>query len=339
MQSAVNLSRGWIFILFTLLYLNNAQALQVPGPLVDTEWLANHLDDTTVLDVRTSRTSFAKKSRHAAAVNPCGVTKKKAQAPVKVAGHIPGAVLILWKDAREKRKINGEELEGMVLSQPAFEKLMQESGVTNDSAVVITSNGEDFKDVLLATRLYWMMKYYGYTNIAILDGGTKKWIEEKHKVRFGRSRAKKSDYQVGEPRSELLATSADVAKAIGDDSIQIIDTRGIQDYIGLTYHRKLTSPARKGHVPSAKLWPATTTVDTMGTAVFYPAEQQRQVAALLGIDVDKPTITYCWSGAQGSLNWYVMHELLGNKNARLYDGSMQEWSKNPDNPMTSMQLE
>jgi thiosulfate/3-mercaptopyruvate sulfurtransferase len=55
--------------------------------------------------------------------------------------------------------------------------------------------------------------------------------------------------------------------------------------------------------------------------------------------VDKPTIAYCWSGAQSSLNWYVMHELLGNKNARLYDGSMQEWSKNPNNPMTSMKLE
>ena len=331
-----------IWMKLTLLFIFSvssvAHAIQLPGPLVDTEWLADNLDNVVVLDVRTSKASFEKKRRSAEAVNPCGVGKKKA-APVIVSGHIPGAVLVAWKDVRENRKISGAELKGLVLNKSAFEKLMQKSGVNNDDTVVITGGGQSPSEVLVATRLYWTLKYYGHDNVALHDGGMMDWIIKKQKVQYGKSRAKKGNFKASGPRSELLATAEDAAKAIEDEEIQLVDSRNIEDYLGLTYHRKLTSPDRKGHIPSAKLWPITTLVDTKGTATFNSLDEIREVAALMKVDVNKPTITYCWSGGQASLSWFVMHELLGNTNARLYDGSLHEWSQNSSRELTTMQID
>lgn len=329
-----------ILFLFTLLGLvGHAHALQVPGPLVETEWLANNLDKVVVLDVRVSPTSFEKKIRgKKAAVNPCGVASKK-KAPIVVSGHIPDSVLVLWKDVTQKRKVDGVEQLALVLNKSAFEKLMQKSGVSNDGAVVITGTGQGAKDVLIATRLYWMMKYYGHDNIALLNGGVKKWIVEKRDIKYGKSRPKKSTYTAGEPRPELLATTEEVAKAVKDGTIQLVDGRDLQDYLGMTFHRKFTSADRRGHIPGAKLWPATSMVDTKGTAVFYPTDELRELAEVLSVDVDKPSITYCWSGGLASLDWYVMHELLGNKDVRVYDGSMHLWTKDKNNQLVRMKLE
>ena len=340
MHLRYNYLRYWMMLTLLFIFVVNsvAHAIQLPGPLVDTDWLSNNLDKVVVLDVRTSKASFEKKRRSAEAINPCGVGKKK-DAPVIVSGHIPGAVLVAWKDVRENRKINGKELKGLVPSKSAFEKLMQKSGINNDDTAVITGGGQSPTEVLVATRLYWTLKYYGHDNVALHDGGMKDWIINKQEVQYGKSRAKKGNFKAGEPRSELLATTEDAAKAIEDEGIQLVDSRDIEDYLGLTYHRKLARPDRKGHIPSAKMWPITTLVDTKGTATFNSLDEIREVASLMKVDVNKPTITYCWSGAQASLSWFVMHELLGNKNARLYDGSMHEWSQDSNRELATMQID
>jgi thiosulfate/3-mercaptopyruvate sulfurtransferase len=328
-----------LFLLILLTLAGTANAIQVPGPLVDTEWLAKHLEQVVVLDVRANKASFEKKARGAEAVNPCGVGQKKKETPIVVSGHVPGAVLVMWKDVRQKQKIDGKEIKGQVLDKAAFEKLMQKSGVNNDSAVVVTGGGQNPTEVLMATRLYWMLKYYGHDNVALHDGGMRDWIVKKQPAKYGRSRAKSSNYKAGEPRAEMLASSEDVAKAIADDGVQLVDSRGLEDYLGLTYHRKLTKPDRKGHIPGAKSWPITTLVDTKSTAVINSEDDMRQVAKIMDIDVEKPTITYCYSGAQGTLSWFVMHELLGNKNTRLYDGSMHEWIQDPKHKTVRMKIE
>ncbi len=340
MRMSINTMRylKLLFLFFLIGGVGYAHALQVPGPLVETDWLAQNLDKVVVLDVRVSPVSFEKKIRGSkAAVNPCGVSSKKKK-PIIVSGHIPGAVLVVYKDVTEKRKIDGEERMNLVLSKSAFEKLMQKSGVSNDSAVVITGTGKNTSHVLIATQLYWMMKYYGHDNVTLLNGGVKKWIEEKRDIKYGKSRPKKTAYKASEPRPELIATTEEVAKAVKDGSIQLVDGRNLEDYIGMTYDRKFTSADRRGHIPGAKLWPAASMVDTKGTAVFYSTDELRELAKVLNVDVDKPSITYCWSGGFASLDWYVMHELLGNKDVSMYDGSMHVWSKDPNNPMVKMKL-
>ncbi len=322
-----------------LLLATGLQARTTPGPLVDTAWLAENLDDVVVLDVRTAPGSFMKREApKAAAVNPCGVGKKESK-DKPVAGHIPGAVLIPWKDVRAKVKEGGVELKGMLLPRPAFDRLMKTSGVSNDSAVVIVGNGESKQDALIAARLYWMLKYYGHDDVALLDGGTKQWIADGHEVRFDESKPRRGNYRAQTERTELLATAEEVAAAIDDDGVQILDVRDPEDYIGLTYHPKLTQADRKGHIPTAKSWPMGTQVNSKGIARFYPSDQIAQVAVMMDVDTDEPAITYCWSGGQGALSWFVLHELLGNEQAKLYDGSMHEWTKDPARPLATMSID
>ncbi len=319
-----------------LLAAFTAQARTTPGPLVDTGWLAENLDDLVVLDVRTVPKSFSEaNARSAAAVNPCGVGKTQPKVE-KVAGHIPGAILIDWKDVRAEVKQGDRKLKGMLLSRPAFDRLMKNAGVNNDSAVVIVGNGESPMDALVAARLYWMLKYYGHDDVALLDGGTKQWLVDGRTVEFGESRPRRGRFRAEMERSELLASADDVAAAIDDEGVQLVDVRDPEDYIGLTYHPKLTSADRKGHVPSAKSWPIGTQVNSKGVARYYDPGAIRRVAEIMGVDPAAPTITYCWSGGQGALNWFVMHELLGNEQVKLYDGSMHEWAQDAERPLVSM---
>jgi len=290
----IRADRWAVMIGCTLLLLaTGLQARTTPGPLVDTAWLAENLDDVVVLDVCTVPESFTKReARTAAAVNPCGVGKKESE-DEKVAGHIPGAVLIPWKDVRAEAKEDGVELEGMLLPRPAFDRLMKQSAVSNDSAVVIVGNGESKMDALIATRLYSMLKYYGHDDVTLLDGGTKQWIADGRKVEFDESGPRRGRFRADTERPELLATAEDVTAAIDDDSVQVLDVRDTEDYIGLTYHPKLTQADRKGHVPTAKSWPIGTQVNTKGIARFYPTDEILQVAEMMDVDTDQPTITYC----------------------------------------------
>jgi thiosulfate/3-mercaptopyruvate sulfurtransferase len=331
-------------LLILILWLAGAQAasVNVPGPLVETDWLEANLDQVVLLDVRHNVESFHKRANKGggpAGLQVCGARSKE-KAPLVVSGHIPGAALVPWKEVREKRKERGVELKGMRPSREAFEKLMQKAGVNRDSAVVITSEGQNPKQVIHTTRLYWTLKYFGHDNVAVLNGGTAKWMKEKHKIEHGKSRPERGDFAVSAERSELLATTNDVLKAMEAGKPQLLDVRGQDQYLGLTYYPKFVKPKAKGHIPGAKNYPITLLVNSAGpVATFYSAEDVRKVSNLLGIDLSKPTIAYCNSAAMASLGWFVMHELLGNEKVSLYDGSMHEWSMDPKRPLVAMKIE
>ncbi len=199
-------------------------ATEVPGPLVDTQWLRNNLDKVVILDVRRDVKSFEKRGKQAGAVNPCGVAKQKG--PLKVAGHIPGAVLVPWNKVTAKRKVAGKEIKALVPAKADFERLMQKSGVDNDNALVITSKGKAVIHMALAGRLFWTLKYFGFDNVALLDGGTAQWINDKQKIGFGRSKARKGDFKATAERGEILASMEDVEKlAEGRGTGQLVDVR------------------------------------------------------------------------------------------------------------------
>jgi len=324
--------------LFWVLALLSAtvSATQVPGPLVDTQWLRNNLDKVVILDVRKDVKSFEKRGKQVGAVNPCGVAQQKG--PLKVAGHIPGAVLVPWSKVTAKRKVAGKTLKVLVPAKADFERLMQKSGVDNDSAVVITSKGEAVIHTALAARLFWTLKYFGFDNVALLDGGTAQWLKDKQKLEFGRSKAKKGDFKATTERGEILASMEDVEKlAQGRGTGQLVDVRSTEEYLGLTASGKL-APGIKGHVSGAKSFPVSLYADSFGTATFYDRDRIKQVAALFKVDTEAPTVFMCSSGVMASLAWFVAQELMGNENARLYDGSMHEWTYS-GNPVVTMEFE
>jgi thiosulfate/3-mercaptopyruvate sulfurtransferase len=323
-------------LLVTALFMTPAHAIQVPGPVVDTTWLDNHLDEVVLLDVRADTDSFHEKRRSKmGGMQACGA--RAAAGESSISGHIPDAVLVPWQRARADRVVGDVKLEGMVPSESSFQRLMQRSGVNKDSAVVITSKGEAPEHDAMAARLYFTLKYFGFDNVALLDGGTAQWVNEKRHLEYNRSRASKGNFKVGKPRESILASTDAVLAAVNGDGAQVLDVRAPEVYLGLTYHPLFVKPEARGHIPGAKNYPLGLFANSMGpAATFYPTAEIQKTAQLLDVSTEQPTIVYCETGGQASVGWFVFHELLGNKQTSLYDGSMNEWSSDPARPVAAM---
>lgn len=301
-----------------------ASAAGLPGPLVQTDWLAKHLQDRNivVLDVRADTKSFTAKAAgepNIPGMNPCGAKKAKSE----TAGHIPGARLWNWKTVRTKRTVDGMELDGMAPAKEQFEATMRSLGVNNDSAVVIVADGGNTPTLTFATRAYWTFKYFGHDKVAVLDGGTAKWKTENRPMSAEASgEPAAGNFSARAERREMLATTADVEAAIRKKA-QLVDGRTADYYLG---QDKKDYVYAKGHIPGAKNLAHTQLVDDK-THAFKSVADLKKLLANAGVDPAKPTITYCDSGHLSTGQWFVLSELMGNKKARLYDGSMHEWTK------------
>lgn len=301
-----------------------AFALNLPGPLIDVDWLAKHKNEVVILDVRDDTKSFTakpKKKGGIAGMQGCGAKKGSG---INVAGHIPGAVLVPWKEVRAKRTVDGVDLIKLVPTKQEMESLMQKHGVNKDSVVVISMKGEKSKDVTFGTRLYWQMKYWGHDNVALLDGGTAAWSAAGHAVSSDASDPAKGNWAANGPNASLLATTSDVEKA-SNGAAQVIDARTDDYYLGTSYKKDYVYAA--GHIPNARVFPHELLVNGETAATFLPSSKIQAIMKAKGIDASSSSVTYCDSGHLSTGQWFVMHELMGNKNVKLYDGSMHEWTR------------
>ena len=319
-----------MFILAAQLLIANAHAVSLPGPLVDTDWLAKNSNNVLILDVRKDVKSFAAK--------PVWKTDKKTKKKtlVKVAGHIPGASLVNYDKLRAKVSIGGKTVQKMLPGKSVFEKFMQSVGVNKNSTIVIVSKGNNDGDMTMATRLYWQLKYYGHDDMAILNGGMGQWIIDGRKVSSKASRVKKGNWQATAERNEILATSEDVAAAVKAKSAQLMDTRPLSLYMGTW--RKKSYVYGDGHIPGAKSFPNELLTKPSTPAKFIATDKLKSMITSMGMDASKKTITYCNSGHLATGSWFVMSELLGNKQTKMYDGSMHQWTLEK-RPTVKMKME
>ena len=200
---------------------------------------------------------------------------------------------------------------------------MNKSGVKNDSSVVIISRGEKPDHVFQATRLYWVFKYYGHDDVALLNGGTAQWAKEKRPMSNDFAEEVAGTYKAGAPHDEIRATTDQVAMASKDGSAMIYDARGLDQFIGLRYKKGFVTKA--GRVPNAHLATSSIFLAKKGPKTFESMDKIK--AALVAVKGDGPSIAYCNSGQYSSALWFMMHELAGNKKAKLYDGSMHAWTQ------------
>jgi thiosulfate/3-mercaptopyruvate sulfurtransferase len=304
------------FVMLLAISPGVANALDFPGALVQTDWLAANLRNRqlVVLDVRSDPQNFVGKPPPPEA---------KFDPKATVIGHIPGARLWDFKRVRENRIIDHSLLEKMVPAKGTFEAMMRELGLRNTHAVVVVTNASDSVTLSMGTRVYWTLKYYGHEKVALLDGGTLKWASEKRSMSYNPAPFEKSDY-VARERRDLLATTEDVEAALQNDSAQLVDGRTADFYIG----QSITHDVRmKGHIPGAKMLSHVELADEKAKTIKSP-DALRELAKRYDIDVSQPIITYCDTGQHSSLTWFVLSELLGNPAVRLYDGSMHEWTRN-----------
>lgn len=287
-------------------------AVDLPGPLVTVDWLELNADDVVLLDVR------------------------KKTAAYSTEGHIPGAILVDWKQVRADLNEGGVVYEKMLLDEARFEQLMQAHGVSNDSVVIIAHGGKKAGQFSFGARLYWQLKYYGHDRVALLDGGTAQWKASGREISKDPSPARSGNFQVTARRDELLATTEEVEAALSDGSIRLVDSRPLEFYLGLEQRSYVYAP---GHIPGSKNMPFKLLTKMKGPRLLRPAEDLAPAAQALGIDPAKPIITYCNSGHVASGVWFLFSEVLGNKDTQLYDGSLHAWTKDSSRPMVAMQID
>ncbi|MCK5069716.1 MAG: sulfurtransferase [Desulfocapsa sp.] len=301
-------------VLFLFFVPSIVLAVQVPGPIVGPAWLAKNLTQVTVLDIRKDDKKFASQG-------DCG----------DQIGHIPRALFLEWSEVRDTREIDGQDVKKMILPKADFEELMRSFGVNNGDAIVLTSEGTSSKHSTFATRMYWQLKYYGHDNVAILNGGNAKWVADGNELSCVQTEVPEGKFSASAERKDLLATPTDVVQALKSGGVTLVDAR-TQDYFLGTKQKSYVYA--KGHIPGSKNFPHPQWFSSKGPATFLSGDQLTVAMKANGIDPQAPAITYCDSGHLSTGIWFVMHELLGNKDARQFDGSMHQWTLDKNHPTT-----
>lgn len=296
-----------------------AHAGLLPGPVVSTQWLADNLDKVQVVEVRSNVKSFTEKPE----VETDAKTGKKTV--VEVGGHIPGSRWIDMKNMRTDRVLGGLTVKYMIPEKTVFEKAMQSAGVDAAKPMVLVPVGVDTTDLDDVLRVYWQLKVYGEDDMAVLNGGMATWLLEGREHSAAAVPAKTGTWLAKADRSaQYFASSDDVAKAMADKSATLIDSRDARQFHGLG---KRDYVGAYGHLEGAKLYGTDLMVSTSGGASkFLAASTYRGLMSAQGIDPNAPAITYCNSGHLSSGPWFVASEILGNKSAKLYDGSLHQWT-------------
>ena len=290
-----------LFFLFSLLFVVSGRA-EAATPLVDAEWVRGQIGKPGIifLDVRSY-----------------GAYR---------AGHVPGAIYTNYGRDGWRVKIKG--VSGMLPPMPKLEKLIGGLGIRNDSHVVILPGGYSAGEMGVATRIYWSLKVAGLDTVSILNGGMESYFDvKKPAVEKATNKPVQATFKAN-LQAQHLASADDVKSALAGKG-KLIDHRPNDQFVGVNKSGKVK---RHGTLPSAINLPGKwTTVDDGG--MFRSAAKLRKLFAAVGAPTEGPTVAFCNTGHWASLGWFVQSEILGNKNVRMYDGSLAEWSINSSNPM------
>jgi thiosulfate/3-mercaptopyruvate sulfurtransferase len=229
-------------------------------------------------------------------------------------GHIENAITFNWREDLQ------DGLRRDIISKEGFEALLSKSGIANDTTVVLYGGNNNW----FAAYAYWYFKLYGHQDVRLLDGGRKRWeLDARPFVTATPSRTA-TRYVAKDQDLSLRAFRDEVVAAIGVKNI--VDVRSPAEFSG-----ELAAPAHlpqeggqvKGHVPSAKNIPWSKAANEDGT--FKSQDELKDIYTSAGVDLAKDTIAYCRIGERSAFSWFVLHELLGVKNVKNYDGSWTEY--------------
>ncbi len=264
-----------------------------PEVLVETAWVAEHLNDPNIRLVEADEDVLLYEQ-----------------------GHVPGAVKLDWLvDVQDSVRRD-------FVDKAGFEQLMARWGISNDTTVIFYGD----KNNWYACYSFWLFKYYGHQDARVMNGGRQKWIDEGRPLTREAPRIEPTRYTAKEPNADLRAFRRDVEEILGKPGYALVDVRSPQEYSGEVLHMigyPQEGAQRAGHIPGAQSIPWGTAVAQNGT--FKPAEELKQIYGGKGITPDKDVVAYCRIGERSAHTWFVLTQLLGYPNVRNYDGSWTEW--------------
>lgn len=242
-------------------------------------------------------------------------------------GHIPGAV----KGFGPWMTMNRDFVGFMMPVESDLVNMLKGYGINNDSRVVIYDEGVTAKDTAKSARALWTLHTLGHNKVAILSGGMSAW-EQTGKSISAKAEAPLAGNFSGKLVQSKIASLAEVKKKIGSSKVYLVDNRSPDQYFG---HEKNSEISRAGHLPGALLLPGSYL--TIAGVDFAPSyfkdakELQRMVKGThLPSDKNIEIITYSNHGLAAAMGYYVLHDMLGYKNVKVFDGSILEASAKED---------
>lgn len=268
--------------------------------LVSTGWLAQNLGEADLVVVDASW--------HMPASGRSGREEY-------LAAHIPGARFLDIDAVAD----TSSGLPHMLPPADEFGRAMEELGVGRNDRIIVYDNSPTRN----AARGWFMLRHFGAERVAILDGGFQKWLAEGRPTESGKPSPRAARFDAVERRGEVV-TKRDVASGLG---VPLVDARGRARFEGSEADPRPGVAA--GHIPGAGNLPYSELYNPDGT--FKSPEEIRRLFVAAKADPDKPFVATCGSGVTANSLIFAAR-LLGNRDARLYDGSWSEWGSDPNTP-------
>src|SRR3984893_4326616 len=264
-----------------------------PEVLVSTEWVAQNLNSplTRLVEVVVDTSAYDQ-------------------------GHISGAVGWNWQTQLQ------DNVRRDLVEKSDLEKLLGQSGISNDTTILLYGDNNNW----FAAYAFWQLKYNGHKDVRLINGGRKKWLEEKRPVTTEATKVTPATYRVSGVDESIRARREEVFAVLeGKKRGQLVDVRSVDEFTGKILAPPGLSEAAQapGHIPGAANIPWAQAASEDGTFKSFDALASLYGAkGITGVD---PVIAYCRIGERSSHTWFVLKYLLGYDGVRNYDGSWTEW--------------
>ena len=276
-----------------------------PEALVETTWLAEHLNDPAI---RILDGSFTLPG-----VNPSGPELYARQ-------HIPGAIFFDIEEIRD----TANPLPHMLPDEKTFAAAMSKLGVGTDHKIVVY----DAFGLVSAPRVWWTLHVFGHKDVAVLNGGLPKWLAESHPVSADAPKFPAAKFAAKLDRGRVR-DKAQMLANLKSKREQVIDARSAGRFAGTAPEPR--AGLRGGHIPGSLSFPSDQLIDKTARTVL-PADVLAAKFRAAGVDPTAPTATSCGSGVTASALAFGMY-LLGWPEPAVYDGSWSEWGLPGDTPV------
>lgn len=264
-----------------------------PDVLVSTQWVADHVDDSSIVIVESDEDVL-----------------------LYEIGHIKNAVKVDWQNELQDQLVRD------YVSPEKFEQLMSEKGISNDDTIVFYGDKSNW----WACYAFWTFKVLGHEKCLIMNGGRQKWVEEERELTKDVVSREKTNYKVSKTDESIRAYRDDVLKH-STSGKPLIDVRSPKEYSGELLHMEAypqEGALRGGHIPGAANVPWATAANEDGT--FKSADELSDIYEnQKGLKKGDDVVAYCRIGERSSHTWFVLRYLLGYESVRNYDGSWTEW--------------
>ena len=276
--------------------------------LVSVDWLLEHLDDSNVIVLDASyHLPTAKRDPDAEFVKQ----------------HIPGALRF---DIDEISDHNAA-LPHMLPMTDRFDEAMQDLGVGAGMQVIVY----DSLGLFSAARAWWMFRYFGHDDVAVLDGGLPAWIGAGQAVESGRGRVIPPPHPFkSQAQLNWVIDAQDLLENIKSNEYLVLDARAYPRFRG-----EVAEPRpgmRAGHIPHSANVPFSDLLNAE-SGCFQSSEVVRERFAKAGVD-NRPVVVSCGSGVTACVLALGL-ELAGLPEPKLYDGSWSEWGGRDDLPIAT----